>query len=59
MIVNLDKNVSWSGRRANSSSPVDIAYTVPAGSHFLDFKFIKDVSDSYGNDSLQFRIEVV
>lgn len=58
LIDNSDKNVSWSGRRANSPSPVDIVYTVPSGSHFLDFKFVKDGSDSYGNDSLQFRIEV-
>lgn len=56
LVDNLDSDVSWNGRHAHSSSPVDIAYIVPEGSHFLDVKFIKDFSDSAGNDSLQFMI---
>lgn len=40
----------------NSSSVQIVTYTIPAGEHFIDIKYLKDASNSSNNDSLQFKI---
>lgn len=40
----------------NSSSVQTVTYTIPAGEHFIDIKYLKDTSNSSNNDSLQFKI---
>lgn len=40
----------------SSSSVQTVTYTIPAGEHFIDIKYLKDTSNSSNNDSLQFKI---
>lgn len=40
----------------NSSSTKTLTVTIPAGSHFIEFKYRKDGSANSGNDSFQFKI---
>ena len=54
-----DSTYLWKATSSNASAIIDVNLTVPAGSHFVDIKYKKDSSVDEGNDSLQFRIEVV
>ena len=40
----------------NSSSTKTLTVTIPAGSHFIEFKYRKDGSANSGNDNFQFKI---
>ena len=50
----LDMKYWW--RPSISTSAQTNTITVPAGTHFIDFKYKKDEAASDGNDSLQFKI---
>lgn len=41
---------------SSSSSTKTLSVTIPAGSHFIDFKYRKDGSGASGNDNFQFKI---
>lgn len=40
----------------NSSGTKTLTVTIPAGSHFIEFKYRKDSSANSGNDNFQFKI---
>ena len=50
-----DSGVAWSGKGKSSTSVVNVPFTIPAGTHYIYAKFIKDGSGDQGNDSLQFK----
>ena len=50
-------NYWWKPTSTNSTTKVQTkTLTVPAGTHYIDFKYKKDVAVDEGNDSLQFKI---
>ena len=54
-----DSNVAKSFKGSSQSTVQTFIYSViTEGEHFIDVKYIKDGSQSYGNDSLQFKIEI-
>lgn len=53
-----DSGVAWSGKGESSTSVVNVPFTIPAGTHFIYAKFIKDSSDDQDNDSLQFKVNL-
>lgn len=54
-----DSGAKKSFKSEHSANAVSLVYeNVPAGSHFIDVKFIKDSSQNKGNDSLQFKVIV-
>lgn len=48
-------NVHYSFKGESSSSPVDVAMTIPAGSHYVTLKYIKDYSNDESGDYFKFR----
>ena len=48
----------WDGKYSSkhSPNPVSIEYTVPAGDHWIGFKYVKDRSVNKNNDSFQWKI---
>lgn len=48
-------NVHYSFEGESSSSPVDVAMTIPAGSHYVTLKYIKDHSNNASGDYFKFR----
>lgn len=42
----------------NKSSEQTLAYTVPAGDHYIDVKYSKDDASSSYNDTLQFKVSI-
>lgn len=53
-----DSTLHKSFKGEQSASVVTVTYTgVPAGSHFIDVKFIKDSSVAKNNDSIQFMVQ--
>lgn len=55
-----DSNVAWSGYNYENSSEtvVNVPCTVPAGTHYVYFKYRKDSSVNRYNDSLQFKVNL-
>ena len=53
-----DSGVAWSGKGKSSTDVVNVPFTIPAGTHYIYAKFIKDSSDDQGNDSLQFKVNL-
>ena len=53
-----DANVAWSGRANSSETVVNVPCTVPAGTHYVYFKYIKDSSGDRYSDSLQFKVNL-
>lgn len=53
-----DSNVAWSGKGKSSTDVVNVPFTIPAGTHYIYAKFIKDTSGDRGNDSLQFKVNL-
>lgn len=51
-------NCLFFGSGNQSSSTKTLSVTIPAGSHFIDFKYRKDGSQHTGNDNFQFKITV-
>lgn len=49
-------NVYKSFKGSSMTTVQTVTYTVPAGSHFVYVKFIKDGSSHSGNDTLQFNV---
>lgn len=57
--TNTDSTYGKSFRGSSQSETQVYTYTsVATGEHFIDVKYIKDGSQSFGNDSLQFKIEI-
>lgn len=57
---NVSTGVAKSFKDSSSSSIQTYVYSnVSAGNHFIDVKYRKDSSQSSGNDSLQFTVEIV
>lgn len=57
--TNIDSTYEKSFKGSSQSGTQTYTYTsVAMGEHFIDVKYIKDGSQSYGNDSLQFKIEI-
>ena len=54
----VDSNVAKNFKGSSQSGVQTFIYTIEEGEHFIDVKFIKDGSQSSGNDSLQFKIEI-
>lgn len=53
-----DSTLHKSFKGLQSASVVTVTYSdVPAGSHFIDVKFIKDSSVAKNNDSIQFKVQ--
>lgn len=50
--INNDANVKWSGNPHGQISD-SVTYDVPAGEHFITFKYVKDSSGSVGNDRFE------
>ena len=53
-----DSGVAWSGKGKSSTNVVNVPFTIPAGTHYIYAKFIKDTSGVNGNDSLQFKVNL-
>ena len=53
-----DSGVAWSGKGKSSTDVVNVPFTIPAGTHYIYAKFIKDPSGDQGNDSLQFKVNL-
>lgn len=53
-----DSGVAWSGKGKSSTDVVNVPFTIPAGTHYIYAKFIKDTSGDQGNDSLQFKVNL-
>ena len=53
-----DSGVVWSGKGKSSTDVVNVPFTIPAGTHYIYAKFIKDGSGQDGNDSLQFKVNL-
>ena len=53
-----DSGVAWSGKGKSSTNVVNVPFTIPAGTHYIYAKFIKDSSGDQGNDSLQFKVNL-
>lgn len=53
-----DSGVAWSGKGKSSTNVVNVPFTIPAGTHYIYAKFIKDTSGDQGNDSLQFKVNL-
>lgn len=53
-----DSGVAWSGKGKSSTNVVNVPFTIPAGTHYIYAKFIKDNSGVNGNDSLQFKVNL-
>ena len=53
-----DSGVAWSGKGKSSTDVVNVPFTIPAGTHYIYAKFIKDSSGNQGNDSLQFKVNL-
>ena len=53
-----DSGVAWSGKGKSSTDVVNVPFTIPAGTHYIYAKFIKDGSGDQGNDSLQFKVNL-
>lgn len=51
-------NIFKSFKESDTSSVQTVTYTIPEGEHFIDIKYIKDVSQSSNTDSLQFKIRL-
>lgn len=57
--TNTDSTYEKSFKGLSQSSPQTYTYTsVPMGERFIDVKYVKDGSQSTGNDSFQFKIEI-
>ena len=53
-----DSNAKQNFKGQQSASVVNVTYSnVSVGSHYIDIKFIKDVSQHSNNDSVQFKIK--
>lgn len=50
--INDDTNVKWSGNPHGQISD-SVTYDVPAGEHFITFKYVKDSSSNVGNDRFE------
>ena len=53
-----DSGVAWSGMGKSSTAVVNVPFTIPAGTHYIYAKFIKDGTGDQGNDSLQFKVNL-
>ena len=53
-----DSGVAWSGKGKSSTDVVNVPFTIPAGTHYIYAKFIKDSSGDQYNDSLQFKVNL-
>ena len=57
--INTDSTYEKSFKGISQSGTQTYTYTsVAMGEHFIDVKYVKDGSQSSGNDSLQFKIEI-
>ena len=57
--INTDSTYEKSFKGLSQSSPQTYTYTsVAKGERFIDVKYVKDGSQSSGNDSFQFKIEI-
>lgn len=58
--TNTDSTYEKSFKGSSQSEAQTYTYTsVTMGEHFIDVKYVKDGSQSSGNDSLQFKIEIL
>lgn len=51
-------NVAKNFKGSSNSNIQTFTYTLTEGEHFIDVKFIKDSSNDYYNDTLQFTVEI-
>lgn len=48
-------SIYYSFKGTSSSEPIDVAMTIPSGSHFVILKYIKDGSTNVGGDYFKFK----